>query len=170
MGLEIPRPHKQERERIMAASSDQNNISPENLEALVSPDYVPSEDEDFMSPIQRAYFYKKLKVWRQNLLEDADRTLENLRHGRKEVEDEGDTAFLESDQALELRAQDRQRKLIAKIDQAMVRVLNGNYGFCKMTGEPIELKRLNARPIAEFSLEGQIMHEEQERLGKKVRK
>ena len=123
-----------------------------------------------MSSMQRAYFYKKLKTWRQSLLEDADRTLESLRNGRKDIEDEVDTAFFESDQALELRAQDRQRKLISKIDQAIGRVLNGSYGFCKMTGEPIELKRLNARPIAEFSLEGQIMHEEQENIGKKARK
>ena len=144
--------------------SDKDNIK--GLEPLVSPKYTPSDDEEFMSPMQRAYFYKKLKSWRLDLLEDANRTLENLRSGRKEIEDEADTAFFESDQALELRAQDRQRKLISKIDQAMVRVLNGEYGFCKMTGDPIDLKRLNARPIAEFSLEGQIMHEEQERRRK----
>ena len=150
----------------MKKTLDQGNINPETLEALLSPDYLPSDEEEFMSPMQRAYFYKKLKVWRQSLLEDADRTLENLRHGRKEIEDEADTAFLESDQALELRAQDRQRKLISKIDQAITRVLNGNYGYCKMTSEPIGIQRLNARPIAEFSLEGQIIHEEQERRRK----
>ena len=144
--------------------SDKDNIK--DLEPLVSPTYTPSDDEEFMSPMQRAYFYKKLKSWRLDLLEDANRTLDNLRNGRKEIEDEADTAFFENDQALELRARDRQRKLISKIDQAMARVLRGEYGFCKMTGDPIDLKRLNARPIAEFSLEGQMMHEEQERRRK----
>ncbi|NQY82704.1 MAG: RNA polymerase-binding protein DksA [Alphaproteobacteria bacterium] len=157
---------------MSTVSPDQNSISPEILEALLPPDYEPSDSEDkrFMSPLQRAYYYKKLKTWRSSILEDSENTLETLRNGRQEIEDEIDTAFFENDQALELRARDRQRKLLLKIEQAMSRVLNGTYGFCKMTGEPIELQRLNARPVAEFSIEGQELHERKERMAKKAGK
>ena len=144
-----------------------DTVSPEDFEVLLPPDYTPSEDEEFMSPLQRAYFYKKLKQWRLEILEDAESTLEQLRQGRQDKEDEIDTAFIESDRSLELRARDRQRKLLNKIDRAIERLRIGRYGYCKMTGDPIELKRLDARPVAEYSLEGQEMHEHQERLNKK---
>ena len=149
----------------MDKSSDQNSMNPQDLENLLSPDYTPSEDEEFMSPLQRAYFFRKLKNWRESILEDSQDTLEALRNGQREIEDEADAAFVESDQALELRARDRQRKLLNKIDQAIARVLNGSYGYCKQTGNPIGLDRLNARSVAEFSLEGQAMHEQNEQQG-----
>lgn len=147
---------------------DVTGMNPEELEALLPPNYEPSENEEFMSPLQRAYFYRQLKLWRSSILSDAESTLENLRKARQEIEDEVDTAFLDSHQALELRARDRQRKLLSKIDEAIARVLGGSYGYCRMTGEPIELKRLTARPIAEFSIEGQEMHEREENMKKRT--
>ena len=128
------------------------------------PDYRPSEDEEFMSPVQIEYFRQKLLRWRNELLKEADGTLASLSEGGIHEADITDRASVETDRALELRTRDRARKLIAKIDQALLRVENGTYGFCEETGEAIGLRRLEARPIATLSIEAQERHERMERV------
>lgn len=128
------------------------------------PDYRPSETEEFMNPIQSEYFRQKLLRWRADLLREADGTLASLSEGGIHEADITDRASIETDRALELRTRDRARKLIAKIDQALVRIDNGTYGYCEETDEPISLKRLEARPIATLSLEAQERHERMERV------
>ncbi len=119
------------------------------------PDYRPSDDEGFMNPFQTEYFRQKLMRWRTELLREADGTLASLSEGGIHESDITDRASVETDRALELRTRDRARKLINKIDQALVRLENGAYGFCEETGEPIGLRRLEARPIATLSIEAQ---------------
>ena len=128
------------------------------------PDYRPAEDEDFMNPRQVEYFRQKLLRWRSELLKDADGTLASLSEGGIHEADITDRASVETDRALELRTRDRARKLITKIDQALLRVENGTYGFCEETGDPIGLRRLEARPIATLSIEAQERHERMERV------
>ena len=128
------------------------------------PDYRPSEDEEFMSLRQVEYFRQKLVRWRAELLKDADGTLESLSQGGIHEADITDRASIETDRALELRTRDRARKLISKINQALLRLEGGSYGFCEETGEPIGLKRLEARPIATLSVEAQERHERMERV------
>jgi DnaK suppressor protein len=128
------------------------------------PDYRPSEDEEFMNPLQVEYFRLKLLRWRGDLLREADGTLASLSQGGIREADITDRASVETDRALELRTRDRARKLIAKIDQALARVESGTYGFCEESGEPIGLKRLEARPIATLSIEAQERHERMERV------
>ena len=129
------------------------------------PDYRPSEDEDFMNPVQTEYFRQKLLRWRAELLREADGTLASLSSsGGIHEADITDRASVETDRALELRTRDRARKLIAKIDQALLRIDTGTYGFCEETAEPIGLKRLEARPIATMSIEAQERHERMERV------
>ncbi len=128
------------------------------------PDYVPSDDEVFMSPQQVEFFRRRLLRWRADLLRDADGTLASLSQGGIHEADVTDRASVETDRALELRTRDRARKLVAKIDQALQRVETGTYGYCEETGEPIGLKRLIARPIATLSIEAQERHERMERV------
>ena len=128
------------------------------------PDYRPSEDEEFMNPLQVEYFRQKLLRWRVDLLREADGTLASLSQGGIREADITDRASVETDRALELRTRDRARKLIAKIDQALARIETGTYGFCEESGEPIGLKRLEARPIATLSIEAQERHERMERV------
>lgn len=128
------------------------------------PDYRPSEEEEFMNSIQVEYFRQKLLRWRTSLLREADGTLLSLSQGGIHEADITDRASVETDRALELRTRDRARKLIAKIDQALQRIEGGTYGFCEETGEPIGLKRLEARPIATLSIEAQERHERMERV------
>jgi DnaK suppressor protein len=128
------------------------------------PDYRPSEDEEFMNPMQLEYFRQKLLRWRGELLQEADGTLASLSEGGIHEADITDRASVETDRALELRTRDRARKLIAKIDQALHRIESGTYGYCEDTGEPIGLKRLEARPIATLSIEAQERHERMERV------
>ncbi|MBX5454826.1 MAG: RNA polymerase-binding protein DksA [Acidobacteriia bacterium] len=128
------------------------------------PDYRPSEDEEFMNPLQLEYFRQKLLRWRAELLREANGTLASLSEGGITEPDIADRASVETDRALELRTRDRARKLIAKIDQALQRIDNGTYGYCEETGEPIGIKRLEARPIATLSLEAQERHERMERI------
>jgi DnaK suppressor protein len=128
------------------------------------PDYRPSEDEPFMNDLQLAYFRQKLLRWRADLLREAGETLSSLGQGGIAEADLTDRASVETDRALELRTRDRARKLIAKIDQALERIENGTYGYCEETGEPIGLKRLEARPIATLSIEAQERHERMERV------
>ena len=128
------------------------------------PDYRPSEDEPFMNDVQLAYFRQKLLRWRADLLREAGETLSSLGQGGIAEADLTDRASVETDRALELRTRDRARKLIAKIDQALERTENGTYGYCEETGEPIGLRRLEARPIATLSIEAQERHERMERV------
>ena len=128
------------------------------------PDYRPSDTEAFMNPQQVEYFRQKLLRWRADLLREADGTLLSLSQGGIHEADITDRASVETDRALELRTRDRARKLISKIDQALQRIENGSYGYCEESGEPIGLKRLEARPIATLSLEAQERHERMERV------
>ena len=127
-------------------------------------DYRPSEDEPFMNELQRAYFRRKLLNWRDEIARSTKETLQHLQNDSEQHADIADRATSESERALELRARDRQRKLISKIDDALERIEDGTYGFCEETGEPISLKRLDARPIATLSVEAQERHERRERV------
>ena len=122
--------------------------------ATLPPDYKPSDSEEFMNPQQQAYFRQKLFRWRQELLREAEDTLASLSAGGINEADLTDRASVETDRALELRTRDRARKLISKIDQALERLDNGTYGYCEETGEPIGLRRLEARPIATLTRRG----------------
>lgn len=133
------------------------------MSVTLSPDYTPSEDEEFMNPMQMEYFRQMLLNWRSELIQEAGETLNNLNSGNLQQPDMADRASLETDHQLELRTRDRERKLIIKIDEALSRIENGTYGFCQDTDEPIGLKRLMARPIAVLTLEAQERHERQER-------
>lgn len=130
---------------------------------LLPPDYVPSETEDFMSPMMREYFRRRLLSWRSDLLKESDQTLQHLQQGTGQEPDIADRASLEADRALELRTRDRGRKLISKIDASLKRLEEGSYGYCEHTGEPISLRRLMARPVATLSLEAQEYHERMEK-------
>jgi DnaK suppressor protein len=127
-------------------------------------DYKPSEDEPFMDERHRDYFREKLLAWKEDILREARETLQNLQDENQNHPDFADRASSETDRAIELRARDRQRKLIAKINAALKRLDEGTYGFCEETGEPISLKRLDARPIATLSIEAQERHERRERV------
>jgi DnaK suppressor protein len=127
-------------------------------------DYVPSEAEEFMNPRQRAYFRSKLVAWRNEILREARETLDHLAEESANHPDLADRASSETDRAIELRARDRQRKLISKIDAAVQRIDDGTYGYCEETGDPIGIARLDARPIATLSLEAQEMHERREKV------
>jgi DnaK suppressor protein len=129
-----------------------------------SKDYRPTEKEPFMSERQRDYFRQRLLSWREDILKEAKETLQHLQDENQNHPDLADRASSETDRAIELRARDRQRKLIAKIDAALNRIEDGTYGFCEETGEPIALKRLEARPIATLSVEAQERHERRERI------
>jgi DnaK suppressor protein len=126
--------------------------------------YKPSEDEPFMNEQQRSYFRAKLVSWKNDILREARETLDALQEENTNHPDLADRASSETDRAIELRARDRQRKLIGKIDSAMQRLDEGTYGFCEETGEPISLKRLDARPIATLSIEAQERHERREKV------
>ena len=131
---------------------------------MLPPDYRPSNDEEFMNAQQTEYFRQKLLRWRADLLREADGTLASLSEGGILEADITDRASVETDRALELRTRDRARKLISKIDQALSRIESGSYGYCEETGEPISLRRLEARPIATMSIEAQERHERMERV------
>ena len=126
--------------------------------------YRPSDKEPFMNERQREYFRAKLLVWREDILKEAKETLLHLQEENQNHPDLADRASSETDRAIELRARDRQRKLIAKIDEALARIDDGTYGYCEETGEPISLRRLEARPIATLSVEAQERHERRERV------
>ncbi len=140
------------------------------LAQTASPDlpnsYTPSEDEAFMAPLQLEYFRQKLLAWKSEIIEGSRETIANLRKETATHPDLTDRAASEADRTIELRARDRQRKLVTKIDAALGRVEDGSYGYCEATGEPIRLARLDARPIATLSLEAQERHEHKERTSK----
>ncbi len=133
------------------------------MKPLLPPDYRPTEKEPFMNPMQVEYFRQKLLRWRIELLEESNETLHHLQEESLSEPDIADRASLETDRALELRTRDRERKLIAKIDEALKRIEDGTYGYCEETAEPIALRRLEARPIATLSIEAQERHERMER-------
>jgi DnaK suppressor protein len=126
-------------------------------------DYRPSDKEPFMNEKQRDYFRDKLQAWKEDILKEARETLQHLQDENQNHPDLADRASSETDRAIELRARDRQRKLIAKIDAALARIDDGTYGYCEETGEPISIRRLEARPIATLSVEAQERHERLER-------
>ncbi len=133
-------------------------------ETFLPDDYRPAEDEPFMNERQTEYFRRKLYAWKEELLADSRDTIETLQEGTRNIPDVNDRASEETDRALELRTRDRQRKLVAKIDAALRRIDEGEYGYCDVTGDPISLKRLDARPIATMSLEAQERHERREKV------
>ncbi len=135
-----------------------------NDKIMFSEAYRPTEDEPFMNDRQREYFRRKLQSWKDDILREATETLATLQSETDHLSDIADRASSETDRAIELRARDRQRKLISKIDSAMSRIDEGTYGFCEETGEPISLRRLDARPTATLSVEAQERHERRERI------
>ena len=134
------------------------------MRETVIDEYKPSERESFMNERQKEYFRRKLWRWRDDILRESRETLNQLQTEREHLPDLADRASTETDRSIELRARDRQRKLIAKIDAALSRIEEGTYGYCDETGEPISLKRLEARPIATLSIEAQERHERSERV------
>ena len=135
-------------------------------ETFLPEDYRPAESEPFMNDLQLEYFRRKLMVWKHELQEQSAETIDNLQDSGRNVPDIADRASEETDRALELRTRDRQRKLVSKIDAALRRIGNNEYGYCEMTGEPISLKRLDARPIATMTLEAQERHEREEKVSR----
>lgn len=138
-----------------AASSDTKVKIPEG--------YTPSEDETFMNPVQKEYFRQKLLEWKADIIAQTKETVAYLQGENVSHPDPADTAAANADRQLELRTKDRLRKLTNKVDKALMRIENGTYGYCEETGDPIRVKRLDARPIATLSLEAQEMHERDER-------
>jgi DnaK suppressor protein len=133
-------------------------------EVFLPDDYRPAEDEPFMNDRQLEYFRRKLLNWKADLLSDSRDTIEGMKDQTRNIPDIADRASEETDRSIELRTRDRQRKLVSKIDAALRRIDDGEYGYCEITGEPISLKRLDARPIATMSLEAQERHERREKV------
>ena len=134
------------------------------MTVTVPPNYKPTEKEPFMNPVMLEYFRSKLTTWKAEILREADITLHDLQdEGGMQEPDIADRASAETEVALELRTRDRQRKLISKIDEALERIERNEYGYCEETGDPIGVKRLEARPIATLTVEAQERHERKER-------
>ena len=133
---------------------------------ILAEGYSPSEREDFMCDAQRAYFLRKLKAWKEAIIEESRATMAQLQVDSLREPDLADRASSETDWAIELRTRDRQRKLIAKIDCAIRRIYEGEYGYCEVSGDPISLARLEARPIANMTLEAQERHERVEKVSR----
>ncbi|MBC7506352.1 MAG: RNA polymerase-binding protein DksA [Sandarakinorhabdus sp.] len=146
------------------ANDDETGVAARLAAIELAPDYRPAADEDFMSPQQLAYFRRKLMEWKDSILREASTTLETLKAEPMREPDVTDRAASETDWGIELRTRDRQRKVISKIDSALRRIENGEYGYCEVTGEPISLPRLEARPIATMTLEAQERHERDEKV------
>lgn len=145
--------------RVEHVSAKKKKAAPADLA-----DYRPSEKEAFMNDQQKEYFRRKLIEWKSDILKESKYTLEQLQEESLHLPDLADRASSETDKAIELRTRDRQRKLIAKIDAALRRIETGDYGYCEETGEPIGIRRLEARPIATLSLEAQERHERAEKV------
>ncbi|QNN65727.1 RNA polymerase-binding protein DksA [Sphingomonas rhizophila] len=138
-----------------------------NFDAIIlADDYRPSESEEFMCAVQRAYFLAKLRAWKDSIIEESRATMAQLQIDSLRESDIADRASSETDWSIELRTRDRQRKLISKIDAAIRRLYEGEYGYCEVTGDPISLARLEARPIATMTLEAQEKHERTERVSR----
>ncbi len=149
----------------MASVLNKAGVSP-SIETTLDPDYRPRDDEPFMNSSQTAYFRAKLVDWKESLLRDSNDTLATLQTESLREPDVTDRASSETDWSLELRTRDRQRKLISKIDAALRRIEEGEYGYCEVSGEPISLGRLEARPIATMSIEAQERHERNEKVSR----
>ncbi len=134
----------------------------------LSPNYRPKETEPFMNARQKEYFRLKLLKWKEDILLESRETLKNLQNESAQHPDMADRASDETDRSIELRTRDRQRKLISKIDAALKRIDDGTYGYCEETGEPISLRRLDARPVATLSIEAQERHERREKVHRDV--
>lgn len=147
--------------------SEQKGEDQMKVEVFLPEDYRPAEDEPFMNERQVEYFRRKLINWKSDLMEDTRDTVAGMKDQTRNIPDIADRASEETDRALELRTRDRQRKLVSKIDAALRRIEEGEYGYCEITGDPISLKRLDARPIATMSLEAQERHERGERVHRK---
>ncbi len=150
----------------MATALGTADDKPEAGPVLLPEDYRPSPDEPFMGPMQSAYFRRKLVAWKDAILVEARETLVQLQTEPLREPDITDRASSETDWSIELRTRDRQRKLISKIDAALRRIEEGEYGFCEVTGEPISLARLEARPIATMTVEAQERHERNEKISR----
>jgi DnaK suppressor protein len=149
-----------------SAKPQDNSNEISNLDYDLDPSYIPGDDEPFMNERQLKFFEKQLVDWRNSIHAEAQGTLNQLQDGPIREPDLNDRASSETDWGIELRTRDRQRKLIAKIDAALRRIKEGEYGYCQVTGEPISLARLRARPIATMTLEAQERHERQERVSR----
>ena len=143
--------------------ADTKEAAKKSSKVAVPEGYDPSEDKEFMSPVMLAYFHQKLLDWKAELVRESSETLVSLQDGGLQEPDIADRASAETDRALELRTRDRARKLISKIDAAIRRIEDDEFGYCEVTGEPISIKRLEARPIATMTLEAQEQHERRER-------
>ena len=155
---------REKEKKQRTAEKNGHRLPGQNLHGLNG--YRPSEKEPFMGERQREYFRAKLLIWKDEILREARDTLQHLQDENQNHPDLADRASSETDRAIELRARDRQRKLIAKIDSAVRRLYEGEYGYCEVTGEPISLARLEARPVATMTLEAQEHHERIERVSR----
>ena len=152
---------------MATALKDLYGSGTQKFDQLQVPDgYRPTETDDFMGPPQRAYFLAKLKAWKEAIVDESRATMAQLQVDSMREPDMADRASSETDWSIELRTRDRQRKLIAKIDSAVRRLYEGEYGYCEVTGDPISLARLEARPIATMTLEAQEKHERIERVSR----
>lgn len=149
-----------------ALTDGEAGADPELRAPALDTDYRPSPDEPFMNERQIAYFREKLLAWKENILRESRDTLNQLQNDSLREPDVTDRASSETDWSIELRTRDRQRKLISKIDAALRRIAEGEYGYCEVTGEPISLARLEARPIATMTVEAQERHERQEKISR----
>ena len=147
-------------------NSPEDMESPKRKQVTLPDDYRPSADEEFMNEMQLEYFRQQLLKWKKNILSEAEGTLAVLQNEPLREPDLNDRASSETDWSIELRTRDRQRKLISKIDAALRRIDDGEYGYCEVTGEPISLGRLEARPIATMTVEAQERHERQEKISR----
>ena len=152
---------------MATALKDLYDSRPEGFDQLIVPEgYQPSDSEEFMGPLQRAYFLAKLRAWKDAIVGESRATMAQLQVDSLREPDIADRASSETDWSIELRTRDRQRKLIGKIDAAIRRLYEGEYGYCEVTGDPISLARLEARPIATMTLEAQEHHERVERVSR----
>lgn len=150
---------------MSAAASEEIEII-EKSKRLLGEDYAPSDDEDYMNEQQQAYFQMLLLEWKRSIHSAAGQTLQSLANGPIREADLNDRASSETDWGIELRTRDRQRKLVSKIDSALRRIEQGEYGYCEVTGDPIGLKRLIARPVATMTVEAQEAHERREKVSR----
>ncbi|MGB7418647.1 MAG: RNA polymerase-binding protein DksA [Erythrobacter sp.] len=150
---------------MSATASDETAIL-ERARSMLGSEYMPSEDEDYMSERQRAYFQMLLIDWKRSIHMAAGQTLQSLADGPMQEADLNDRASSETDWGIELRTRDRQRKLVTKIEAALRRIEAGEYGYCEVTGDPIGLKRLIARPVATMTVEAQEAHERREKVSR----
>ena len=150
----------------MATAASKETEILESAKNLLPPDYVPSEDEEYMNERHQAYFRMLLIEWKRSIRDAADQTLQSLQDGPIREADLNDRASSETDWGIELRTRDRQRKLVAKIDAALRRLDEGEYGYCEVTGDPIGLRRLIARPVATMTVEAQEAHERREKISR----